>query len=381
MRRGIKHFLRITIALGVFLGLVHILHAITLDRIIEFKEISMTSPNFPQELDGYRVAFVSDTHAMPQRHLDIVVDGVNNWQADILIIGGDISSSQSRYLGHFERVIAALVNVEADDGIFAIEGNHDDFSIIAPLLKEAGVTPLHNDGVHLHEGLFLAGTADLWSGNASILQATRDVDTDGGDFVLLVSHNPDLAMRQNTADVDLILSGHTHGGQWTFLGIFAPYFLRAHITDYGQRFAFGWAQGDDGTPVFVGNGTAVDYYIFPRIFARPQVVLLTLYHGDEVQTLTAGGFWSTPVGITATIILALWNIAVFALYAADKRKSITRRKRIKEAHLIAAALAFGGAGAYFGIYICRHKNRKFGFVVCIGIALIIQILLLFFTMR
>jgi predicted MPP superfamily phosphohydrolase len=86
-------------------------------------------------------------------------------------------------------------------------------------------------------------------------------------------------MIQDTTSVDLILSGHTHGGHVTFLGIWAPELtLRKTITDYGQRFMSGWTESRDDTPVYVSNGTG--HVSVPRIFARPQVILLTLCAKD-----------------------------------------------------------------------------------------------------
>jgi predicted MPP superfamily phosphohydrolase len=82
-------------------------------------------------------------------------------------------------------------------------------------------------------------------------------------------------MVQPTAGVDLILSGHTHGGQITFFGL-PLYLLRGSITDYGTRFAHGFAYSADGVPVFTSSGVG-PYFNIPRIFARPEVVIFTMY--------------------------------------------------------------------------------------------------------
>ncbi len=96
------------------------------------------------------------------------------------------------------------------------------------------------------------------------------------DFVLLLAHNPDITMRQDTSNVDLTLSGHTHGGHVTFFGLWAPALTwNTVITDYGQRFMSGWAESRDGTPVYVSRGTGT-FERTPRVFARPQVILFTL---------------------------------------------------------------------------------------------------------
>jgi predicted MPP superfamily phosphohydrolase len=83
-------------------------------------------------------------------------------------------------------------------------------------------------------------------------------------------------MIQSTEGIDLILSGHTHRGQITFLG-YPMYLHRGSITSYGTRFGYGLARSADGVPVFVSSGIGA-YYSVPRIFARPEVVIFTLFN-------------------------------------------------------------------------------------------------------
>jgi len=138
-------------------------------------------------------------------------------------------------------------------------------------METYGITPLPNEGRHIRDNFYLAGVEDI-SRQANISGATENALED--DFILLLAHNPDISMMQNTNGIDLILSGHTHGGQITFFGIWAPYLtFTNHITNYGQRFRSGWSESKDGVPVFVSNGVG-EY--FPRVFARPQVIILTL---------------------------------------------------------------------------------------------------------
>jgi predicted MPP superfamily phosphohydrolase len=139
-------------------------------------------------------------------------------------------------------------------------------------MEEYGIVPLSNNGVFIRDNLFLAGVEDLWNRRPDISKAIEEASPD--NFVLLLAHNPDVTMKQDTSGVDLILSGHTHAGQISFLGIWAPYFtFRTIITEYGQRFASGWSESRDGVPVYVTNGTG-EY--MPRVFARPQVIIITL---------------------------------------------------------------------------------------------------------
>ena len=256
----------------IILG-IHVVHAVTLDRIIEYREVPFHSPRLPAELDGYTIAFIADTHTLSVDRLRGIVRELNPRQIDMLILGGDHSKDHAHLLVSME----ILAQTATTDGIFGVEGNHDAYWQLFAAMEANGIVPLSNSGVHIHENFFLAGVEDLWNRRPNIAMATQGAGPD--DFVLLVSHNPDVTMQQDTTGVDLILSGHTHGGQITFFGVWAPYLIRGSITDYNQRFRGGWARSRDGTPVYVTNGTAVNYYFVPRVFARPQVILITL-HGE-----------------------------------------------------------------------------------------------------
>jgi len=252
---------------NIIIALIHAIHAITLDRIIQYKEVSFYSERIPAEMEGYRIAFIVDTHNISEVRLQEVVRRLNDEELDLLVLGGDFSRGE----GEPERSIEILSQVMATDGIYGVEGNHDRFRELFAAMEKHNMHPLSNSGVYIRENFYLAGVEDLWRRDPDIAEAIADADEDS--FVILVSHNPDISMKQDTHNVDLILSGHTHGGQVTFFGLWAPALAIDWVTSYGHRFMSGWAESRDGTPVYVSNGTA-GYY--PRVFARPQVILITL---------------------------------------------------------------------------------------------------------
>ena len=247
--------------------LIHAVHALTLDRMVVYNEITFSSPNIPAEMDGYTIAFVTDTHTETGSRLRGVVDELNDRPVDLLLLGGDFTFDSDE----LELVMGLLSQVQTTDGIFGIEGNHDKYEILFPAMEAHGIKPLSNSGVYVRNNFFLAGVEDLWNRSPDVATATADAGTDS--FVLLLAHNPDISMLQDTADVDLILSGHTHGGQLNFFGVISIGLDSRIISDYGERFKGGWAESRDGTPVYVSRGIG-DYY--PRVFARPEVTLITL---------------------------------------------------------------------------------------------------------
>ena len=262
---------KLAAAVGLLIALVpliHIAHALTLDRTVRFVELEFASPNWPQELDGYRIAFMTDFHVITDEDMRDIAAELNHRNIDLLLLGGDFSMWYDHYQGTLQEIAA----IATTDGIFGVEGNHDTHTRLFAAMERHGMTPLDNAGLHVRDGFFLAGVHDMWNRSPDIATATAGANA--GDFVLLISHNPDVTMVQSTIGVDLILSGHTNGGQITFFG-FPIYLLRGSITSYGTRFGRGFADSADGVSVFTSSGVGV-YYNIPRIFARPEVVIFTM---------------------------------------------------------------------------------------------------------
>ena len=261
MRKSFK----ITYILASIMAAIHIVHALTLDRIIQYREVPFYSPTWPAHLNGYRIAFITDTHGISTEALQHIVGELNSRNIDLLLLGGD-------FWAHYERTLASLAQTQTSGGIFGVEGNHDCHVRLFAAMERHGITPLSNSGARIRDGFWLAGVEDLWNRNPCIATATEGA---GNDFVLLLSHNPDIAMRQDTNAVDLVLSGHTHAGQVRFFGLWAPLFTFTNIvTSYGQRFVSGWSETQDGILIYVSNGTGT---VFPRVFARPQVIIFSMY--------------------------------------------------------------------------------------------------------
>jgi len=266
--------LRVLLPISGAVVAVHVLHSLTLDRIIQYMEVPFCSSQVPLALDGYRIAFITDTHGISDRRVKSVANRLNNSGIDLLLLGGDFHHDIERA----GRTIEILSGIQTTDGIYGVEGNHDSYADLFAAMNAHGITPLFNSGVHIRDNFFLAGTADIktFQPAASIAAATENAAQD--DFVLLLTHNADITMRQPTKGIDLIVSGHTHGGHITFFGLWAPALtLSRAVTHYGQRFMSGWAKSREGVPVYVSNGTGG---YFPRMFARPQVIIFTLRHQE-----------------------------------------------------------------------------------------------------
>jgi len=248
---------------------IHAVSALTLDRTVEYVETEFRSEKVGPELDGYKMAFVADTHDIGADELKSVVEEISGRGADVLLLGGDHSS---KYHGY--QSVGILAGADVPDGVYGVEGNHDERGELFGEYAKNGVKAMANSGARLREGLYIGGTEDLWNGTPDFGAAAQGVRP--GDLVVALTHNADASMEYDTSTADMILSGHTHGGQITLFGLWAPALSGlTSVTDYGQKFMGGWTEGSSGTSVFVSKGLGT-YRGIPRVFARPQVVFVTL---------------------------------------------------------------------------------------------------------
>ncbi|MGI6154119.1 MAG: metallophosphoesterase [Christensenellaceae bacterium] len=269
-KRKLKMGWKIFFIIVAVIAGIHAVHALTLDQTVEYAETSYYSESLPDHLDGYTFAFITDTHNASPEDLEAVAKRLNAYSLDALFLGGDHALGDGTW-----QTMQALSNVNTVDGIYGVEGNHDDYKALFSVMQSYGITPLDNTGVALHDGLYLAGVQDLWNRAPNVDQSVSGAQD--GDFVILLCHNPDYSMQADTSRANIILSGHTHGGHITLFGMLAPALLmRVSITDYGQMFMGGWCTGASGTDVYVSRGIG-SFRNVPRVFARPQVIIMTLH--------------------------------------------------------------------------------------------------------
>lgn len=242
----------------------------------EHREIPIA--NLPPAFDGYRIALLSDLHyprwthkAFVQRALTLA----NKFDPDLLAIPGDICDKRP----HQKRFVPSLAGLfdtaRTRDGIVATLGNHDHAMDVAGLRRElAEHTPvrlIENKATLIERGgqqIAVGGVGDLWEGIVAPHEAFADVPP--GIPRLLLSHNPDVAeIISPELRVDLMLSGHTHGGQ-----VRVPFGPAPHVgSRYGNKFRAGLAQGK-GCRVYVTRGVCSTRHL--RFWCPPEVTGITL---------------------------------------------------------------------------------------------------------
>ncbi|HAR62618.1 MAG TPA: metallophosphoesterase [Candidatus Margulisbacteria bacterium] len=245
-------------------------HQIRINRII-IKDASI-----PQQFNNKKIAFISDIHCGPYfsiKRVRNLVEMINKLHPDIILLGGDYvyRNKANIYLCAKE-----LKELKAPLGVIAVLGNHDYGQgpiSIKNVLTEAGILIMDNTGKWINvdnSRIKIGGLADFWCSSPNITNILQE--TSEKDFVMVLSHNPDFSERITCNRVDLVLSGHTHGGQITCFGLWAPF----TSSQYGQKYRSGVVQTPH-TKVVITNGIGTTGMPL-RFFAPPSIELLTLNH-------------------------------------------------------------------------------------------------------
>lgn len=222
----------------------------------------------PPALDGLRVGVITDVHhssVVPADDVTRAVALLTEASPDIIVLGGDyVSFFDRQYAGPVAELLAPLAN--APHGSFAVLGNHDDERDVPAALSGRGFTMLKDQRTELvvrGERLDIAGIR-FWTRTAGEL--ARVLKGTGGT-TLLLAHDPRRLVEAAALDVQVVLSGHTHGGQ-----VIVP--VVGAIA--GRKFPVleGYATREN-TSIFVSRGVGT-VYVPMRINCPPDVAVLTL---------------------------------------------------------------------------------------------------------
>ena len=259
------------------LAILVILTLIALDERLILRTYTVASPKLTAEV---RLAVVTDFHSSD--NADDVVAMVASCAPDAVLLVGDLfdDDTQNRPT---ERTLSLMRQLSAQYPCYYVSGNHEawtgEMDALYQQTEEAGVKVLRmSSGVLTVRGqrIALCGIPDpyemVFSGapdtEEQLRQALEDVDS--ADFTVLLAHRPELLAKYAQFPLDLVVSGHAHGGLVRIPGVLNG--LYAPHQGWFPKLA-GGAYTQDGTTLIVSRGLAVRTRL-PRIFNRPEVVLV-----------------------------------------------------------------------------------------------------------
>lgn len=259
------------------LAILVALALIALDERLILRTYTVVSPKLTAEV---RLAVVTDFHSSD--NADDVVAMVTSCAPDAVLMVGDMFDDDTANRPT-ERTLSLMRQLSAQYPCYYVSGNHEawtgEMDALYQQTEEAGVTVLRmSSGVLTVRGqrIALCGIPDpyemVYSGapdtEEQIRQALEDVDS--ADFTVLLAHRPELLAKYAQFPLDLVVSGHAHGGQVRIPGVLNG--LYAPNQGWFPKLA-GGAYTQDGTTLIVSRGLAVRTWL-PRIFNRPEVVLV-----------------------------------------------------------------------------------------------------------
>jgi predicted MPP superfamily phosphohydrolase len=239
--------------------------------------------DLPPAFHGFRIVQMSDFHGdhrVTSAYLSEAVELAQQQNGDVIALTGDFIH---KGFAHIDRVAEILGRLRAPGGVFAVLGNHD-FSVrnalgrrrykdlhraVAVALTDRGIRVLQNQTqalVRESGTLYLTGVDDLWSRVCDLRQACAGAPADAPRVVL--AHNPWTIQLLQEHRCDLMLSGHTHGGQ-----VMLPVIGRVALGPKGRRFAAGLYRVRDSW-LYVNKGVGFGFPLRYRV--RPEVAVFTL---------------------------------------------------------------------------------------------------------
>ena len=230
--------------------------------------------DLPQAFEGFRITQLTDIHH--SRILGInevrrVVSLAQQTKPDMFVLTGDYSTSYRRYI---EPCAEALSTLSAPEGVWAVLGNHDHYTdpeLTTRALERQHIAVLNNAHTTLRRGsdsLQLSGIDD-WSWNATDWSRAFS-GLNSKTPTILLSHQPTVLDLEQTSNVSLIISGHTHGGQIKFPFFGAP----ASRFTADLKYARGLFRRGE-TQLYVSSGTGV-IGLPVRFGVRPEIAVLRL---------------------------------------------------------------------------------------------------------
>jgi uncharacterized protein len=254
----------------------------------QFTTAEFQIASLPAELDGFSIALASDVHSsifMTKRDMDEYVALLNGMHADLIAVTGDFVNSLTDEAYPFAEAFSEL---KAPHGVYGVMGNHDFFAsnpeLVARTVNDCGVKLLRNDRVAITRGgarVDLLGVDDVGSA-VHAMEKIRIAQGNGSKTApqILLCHRPYFLPQAAEADVDLMLSGHTHGGQIVLASFGNTILTPAALA---SRYIWGTYR-QEKTAMYVSRGIGT-VGIPVRINCPPELTRIVLRSGSSEKRL------------------------------------------------------------------------------------------------
>ncbi|MBS4027665.1 MAG: metallophosphoesterase [Ignavibacteriales bacterium] len=237
--------------------------------------------NLPPQFQNFTISLMSDIHSsvfMPKSDMQKYVAAVNELKSDVIFVTGDFVNSQVEEVYPFAE---AFVDLNAQYGVYGCLGNHDFFSnveIVAKEVEQCGIKLLRDETTRIQkngENIFLLGVDDFGKKETAEQRFSKLVSKTEMDIPkILLCHRPYFFEQAKNNNIDLTLSGHTHGGQVVFAK-----FGQTAITPALVASPYIWGlYKNENAQMYVSRGIGT-VAIPIRINCPPEITKITLVKG------------------------------------------------------------------------------------------------------
>lgn len=256
---------------------------------LQVTRYQVVCPGLPQDFQGFRIALISDLHGNSFGDgQSLLASAIRKFEPDMIAIAGDLLDEREFTLAPAFSLIQAIKDLAP---VYYVCGNHEvatrRLDMIQAQLEDSGVHVLRNQAVSIEKGessITIAGLDDPLALDAppglrrAKLQEVISKITAGDPdaFTILLSHRPELVDVYAAGNVDLVLSGHAHGGLIRIPGI-------GGLVAPGQGLLPRYTAGVyrvNHTCMVVGRGLGNSRRFQLRVFNRPELVLITLTNSE-----------------------------------------------------------------------------------------------------
>jgi uncharacterized protein len=257
-------------------------------RRFEVEDFELPVNGLSSDLSHFSIVQLTDIHVgpfMPAEDLAAYVEAINRLKPDVIALTGDFISTT---VDEVAPCVDTLAGLKARYGVFACMGNHDIYagaeSELTRRFVGKGIHVLRNDAVSLsinQTKLSLLGIDDLRWGKPDLRRALRAAEREPGEVKLLLSHRPEAFPQAAQSGIDVVLSGHYHGGQVKLDSDPESLSIARFITPYPEgmfrlpRQYNGPAADQKDALLFVSRGIGITGLPI-RINCPPQIAHLTL---------------------------------------------------------------------------------------------------------
>ncbi len=269
-----RRFIRWACGAGAF-GLVAGYPVFVERYLITVNRYRIPVPNLPEAYTGFRIVHLTDLHygaLVPLTVIRYVVSRANQIARDAIVCTGDYVHERQA-TGQIDIVWPQLARLVAPAGVYSVLGNHDHWADTARSqhwLEASGQDLRHRAASIDRDGqrIWLVGAGDLWEDHVSVDELCAGLPE--RECRILLAHNPDTADSEYTARVDLILSGHTHGGQ-----VVLPFVGPPVLPVSNKAYSSGLVRSPRGTSIFISRG--IGWAVYPvRLNCLPEIAVLEL---------------------------------------------------------------------------------------------------------